>query len=740
MRGLTADAGFRRVFYRFCAVLSAVSVASVCAPVSGAVSESERSGTVWPDRQWLVDSLVKAIPGILESQDPRSGRFGPSPWNCLEQNVLLPLAVAYTTEAEGNPYYHDAKVLAAIAAGGDALVDAQDEQGRWVFRKKDNTTWGSIHMPWTYSRWIRAYALVKDSLPRASRNKWEAGLRKGFIHIRKYMNGHVHNIPTHHAMALYIAGQCFDVADWREAAAQFMARVVDAQNPDGFWSENYGPVVGYNHVYVDALGIYYAVSRDRKVLPALERSARFHANFLWPDGSPIAAIDERQVYHAERNIGNVGFSHTALGRGYLLRQTAPLRQEGEPLNADYAAAMLAYGGTGPAKPPPVSGDRGRFVLGDNKALVQRAKPWQFCLSAYCCPVQRNRWIQDRHNFLDVFHDDLGLVLGGGNTKLQPYWSTFVAGDPSALHHREGDEHPEFRPRVALRWVPTRTRLIPDPDNPSLELYYHTDVGRVTVTPQPDGILAITYAADLVSGTHFEAHVPFMKRTGRIEFASGRSLYLQSTPVELTSDETGDRFTWRGLRVSIPDGATLKWPCRQHNPYSRDGHAPLNTAKLVMILPFTSERTAYTVQIARAEKQPFDGLVFQAPDLHVTSPTSTRMKPLHDLGSFFLGATRPGESMTFTLPVKKGGNYELFADFVVFPGYGVVELTVDGKPVGEPFDAYAPELDSSGPISFGTLDLSAGPHSVNVKIVGKNAAAESHFVSVKSFMLAPALQE
>ena len=64
-------------------------------------------------------------------------------------------------------------------------------------------------------------------------------------------------------MALYIAGECFENADWRERARQLMAKAVERQDPAGFWSEHSGPVIGYNLVYVEALGIYYAHSQTR---------------------------------------------------------------------------------------------------------------------------------------------------------------------------------------------------------------------------------------------------------------------------------------------------------------------------------------------------------------------------------------------------------------------------------------------------------------------------------------------
>ncbi|HPV37746.1 MAG TPA: hypothetical protein PK729_10955, partial [Candidatus Hydrogenedentes bacterium] len=264
----------------------------------------------WPPRDYFIASLVGDVPDILKEYDAETGRFGDEPWICQDQNGLFALAAAWALEDPQNPHYHDSALLRVIARGGEALVDDMDERGMWTFRKKDNSTWGQIHMPWTYSRWIRAYALVKDALPDAARATWEQGLLLGFSGIRKYMDGGVHNIPAHHAMGLYIAGQCFDNPEWREAAQAYMARVVEEQTEGGYWSEHCGPVVGYNAVYVEALGVYYHASNDPVALDALERSARFHASVLWPDGSSVACIDERQAYRKGVTIGNVGFSWT----------------------------------------------------------------------------------------------------------------------------------------------------------------------------------------------------------------------------------------------------------------------------------------------------------------------------------------------------------------------------------------------------------------------------------------------
>src|SRR5688500_6216240 len=154
------------------------------APRAGARAEE-----VWHFKREFLPALVKAVPKILEAQDAKTGRFGTGIWIVNDQHPMYPLAVAWATPplADGveNPYHHDAKVLDAIMSAGDALIADQDAKGMWEFRKKDGSTWGKIYMPWTYSRWIRTFDLVRDGMPSDRRAKWEKALILGFDGIYK---------------------------------------------------------------------------------------------------------------------------------------------------------------------------------------------------------------------------------------------------------------------------------------------------------------------------------------------------------------------------------------------------------------------------------------------------------------------------------------------------------------------------------------------------------------------------
>ena len=220
----------------------------------------------WKPEPELPASLDAAVPGILASQK-ENGQFGTEPWTCGDQNVVFPLAAAWSLGESA--HCHSDELLQAIVRGGDALIEAQDGNGMWTFRKKDGSTWGQTFMPWTYSRWVRAYSLIRGAMAWDARARWEAGLLLGYEGISRSCLSSVHNIPAHHAMGLYCAGSVFGRQEWTTQAAEFMGTVMDAQSPHGWWAEHKGPVIGYNFVYSEALGVYYSMSGDARALEAL---------------------------------------------------------------------------------------------------------------------------------------------------------------------------------------------------------------------------------------------------------------------------------------------------------------------------------------------------------------------------------------------------------------------------------------------------------------------------------------
>jgi D-arabinan exo alpha-(1,3)/(1,5)-arabinofuranosidase (non-reducing end) len=82
--------------------------------------------------------------------------------------------------------------------------------------------------------------------------------------------------------------------------------------------------------------------------------------------------------------------------------------------------------------------------------------------------------------------------------------------------------------------------------------------------------------------------------------------------------------------------------------------------------------------------------------------------------------KAGEWADLQVPVPADGKYEIIAYLTKARDYGVIQFSLDGKPLGKPIDGYEPEkVVSTGPISLGTLELKKGNAVLRVEAVGTN---------------------
>ncbi|MGZ4988655.1 MAG: hypothetical protein ACXWBP_11450, partial [Limisphaerales bacterium] len=70
--------------------------------------------------------------------------------------------------------------------------------------------------------------------------------------------------------------------------------------------------------------------------------------------------------------------------------------------------------------------------------------------------------------------------------------------------------------------------------------------------------------------------------------------LSASNLNLNANDTGKWFEHNGWRISIPTGATLRWPVLPHNPYRKDGHADASEGRIVLTLPFSENVNTQTV--------------------------------------------------------------------------------------------------------------------------------------------------
>jgi hypothetical protein len=99
--------------------------------------------------------------------------------------------------------------------------------------------------------------------------------------------------------------------------------------------------------------------------------------------------------------------------------------------------------------------------------------------------------------------------------------------------------------------------------------------------------------------------------------------------------------------------------------------------------------------------------------------------------------RTGGSLVLKFEVKETGPKDVNVYMTFAPEYGKVDISVDGKRVGQTFDGFAPLVVASGPVSLGRLNLSQGAHKIEFKIVGKNEESKGTGLGVDCVSLVAA---
>jgi hypothetical protein len=597
-------------------------------PLPAAGGFLPRSAPVSRDsfRAYLLRAIEAKLEPILALARP-SGQFGTDPWIVRDNDAILTLTLLYL--CEGGPHFKDPKLLAHIAAGGRYLRTRQDAKGMWPFDKKDGSNWGPIYMPWTYLRWMITFQLIEGELAPADRAIWAEGLKLGYGGIAETelssrsniypgpLTGHpplkpgevipwIHNIPCHHAAGLFVAGRHFGKPEWERQARDYIQLVVAAQSPHGWWTEHRGPVVLYNRVYLEALGVYYALSGDAGVLPALERGNVFHLNYVYPNGAMIETIDERNPYlplklvHAPGGAARYlppqvtihpGLYYTDAGRALLAHQL-PLLADRDPAELDAAEFLYLGLPRTDADLAFTSAIARRFRMGAD-ALIAREDPWLLSFSAYCCPRTPNRFIQDRQNLLSIYHRDAGLILGGGNTKIQPLWSTLTVGDTALLTPVGAKRDTNLAPDVPLAYTPDHCAIV---ENSARRWTQRISAAGAVAELSCEILdanslrLGVTLVQAAPDGRPASVHLTFIPYPGSLV------TFSDTTCAEITAakwERTGvSRIGHHNWKITTPTIARIQWPVLPHNPYTADGHADHTEARLVVSLPLARQGTAF----------------------------------------------------------------------------------------------------------------------------------------------------
>lgn len=478
-------------------------------------------------------------------------------WRHFPYAILAP-AVLYAKKHPANPHAGSAKYRDLAIRIGDFL-SSESEKGKYEPRGDSD---------WDDYMWLEAYRLLGDSLGDERRARWRREISKNIALLVEdardrldfpwYNSPYIGTSPNHYALwaaNLYLGGRLFGNREWEELGARILRRyALTEQTADGYWGEHSrnGPTIGYNHLTVSALAVYYEHSGDRDVLPALRRATDLHRHFTFLDGSSVDVINDRNRRWGPSAWSQFAFTHFPEGRGFA--EFLSRFFDAETLTVD-AAGRLAqdalYYHEGPAEPAPQ--DLASYVRRmEVPASVRKSGPWQVALSGLIDTQAINsRFYLDRQGHISVFHQDKGLIITGANSKRQPELATFTETSAGQLVH-----------------MPLSSRLQMGDREDRLSLAYNTFFSDIYVAADRALSLRFVISGRGTPGPDTRLNLQLGLKSGEVlETGSGKRVTLGPERIELSPADLSGRISHHGWSLEVPETATLVWPVYPHNPYS-----------------------------------------------------------------------------------------------------------------------------------------------------------------------------
>jgi len=539
-------------------------------------------------------------------------------WRLLSHAALVG-AVLYAKRDPTNPGYQRPQNLSLATRIGDLLA-AESEQARFEARLNSDR---DVYV------WLEAYRLLKTKLGEERERRWRLELGKNVADLasdvaaRKdfpgYQSPYIGTSPNHFALwasTVYLAGRVFGKREWEILGASVMHRfAAEEQSPDGYWGEHERslPTPGYDYNTYASVALYAEWSRDPAAMEALRRGLDFHKFFTYPDGTPVEVLDDRNRYtlvagwgdsrattwpdpnsppggnDESASKGHFGFSWFPDGRTYAQFLTRFFR-EGLVGCEDLGrlAQNALYYHRGPSGPIPQEQPRYSRQL-SIPAGIRKTGHWVVSLSGLISTQAINsQFYHDRQGHLSIFHDQVGLIITGANSKHQPELATLTEHLPGQLIH-----------------MPLSSRLQMSDAQDRLSLGFNTFFVDLLVPAPAENRLSFRF---LITGRGDPAPEQYLNlqlclNAGDIlETATGKQVLLGTEHVVLSPADIGGWIRHRSWRLTVDPAARIAWPVYPHNPYANGPEKSPRHAVGRLTVPLRLKRQSEDWTVLPAERE------------------------------------------------------------------------------------------------------------------------------------------
>jgi hypothetical protein len=302
-------------------------------------------------------------------------------------------------------------------------------------------------------------------------------------------------------------------------------------------------------------------------------------------------MDDRRRHVYISPWGHFGFSHFPDGRRYAEFLTSFYRPGQIGLeHLGRVAQDALYYHEGPAAPIPL--DQARFAYQMSvPGGIRKTGPWVVCLSGLISTqAVTNQYFLDRQGSLSVYHQQLGLIVTGGNSKRQPELATFFE---------------KFGGRLGHMPLASRLRMLEDQDR--LSLAYNTIFTDLEVSAPSGDSLPFRFVVTR-KGWFEEAQLTLQLRLKEgevLETAAGRRTTLGSERIELAPQDIGGWLRHHGWTLKTDSATRLTWPVYPYNPYANGPETSLENAVATLSVPLSpqagTQTLSFTLEAAGAAR-------------------------------------------------------------------------------------------------------------------------------------------
>ncbi len=341
--------------------------------------------TPGPGRDILAQEALKQIPTILTLLDrnrhsPTYGCFDRNYWHYriidfpsgMAQEFVLPLALAFSLDIPGNPYYREPSIGEWVEAGILYAAKSAHDDGSCDDYFPYERAGGAA--AFSLLACLDAYRIIGLDHPTAlaffeKRADWLAGHQE---------SGRLANHQALIALCLELAGRTLGADRWNKAAADRLTQVLSWQTDEGWFWEYEGCDPGYLTLSISILARIERIRPSPELSNALVRAVTFAGRFIHPDGSFGGEYASRNTYnffpHGFELVGRAVPEALAVNDLFLKGLQGGL---GACYADDHIIAhhtwnyLLAWRDFIPERPAPRTPDQGRIYFPEAKLLVER---------------------------------------------------------------------------------------------------------------------------------------------------------------------------------------------------------------------------------------------------------------------------------------------------------------------------------------------------------------------------------